>query len=88
MSHADPTSLKSLPNLLEIWAISVSVTVLPLLVISVDLTFETPNGLVHIQTVDVDRDGLPTERELRTARRRAQVTRRPVYIVPKTWQQR
>ena len=54
--------------------------------IYVDLTFETPTGLVHIQTVDIDSDGLPTERELRTARRLADVTGRPVYLIPKIWQ--
>lgn len=56
--------------------------------IYVDLTFETPEGLVHIQTVDIDRDGLPTDRELRTARRLADVTGRPVYLIPKIWQLR
>ncbi len=56
--------------------------------IYVDLTFKTPNGFVHVQSVDIDRDGLPTERELRTARRLADLTRQPVYLVPKTWQVR
>lgn len=54
--------------------------------IYVDLTFETPQGHVHIQTVDVDQDGLPTEQELKQARRIAEVTGRPVYVFPKIWQ--
>jgi len=50
-----------------------------------DLTFKTPDGrTVHIQSVDVDRNGKPTKRELDAAeriRRAEQDT--DVYLIPK-----
>jgi peptidoglycan hydrolase-like protein with peptidoglycan-binding domain len=50
----------------------------------VDLTFKTPEGkLVHFQTVDVDRYGNPTEREVQAARRIHHATHEDVFLVPK-----
>ncbi|MEQ8667060.1 MAG: peptidoglycan-binding domain-containing protein [Rhodospirillales bacterium] len=55
-----------------------------------DLTFEDEKTgkIYHIQTVDVDRNGRPTEAELNAAERiRRKVGRNGhVYLVPKTWQ--
>lgn len=50
-----------------------------------DLTFETPDGrIVHVQTVDVDRNGKPTEREIDTAERiRRAVENEHILLIPK-----
>ena len=50
-----------------------------------DLTFKTPDGrTVHVQTVDVDRNGKPTEREIDTAERiRRAVKNEHILLIPK-----
>ncbi|MBE9557709.1 MAG: hypothetical protein IMF08_12695, partial [Proteobacteria bacterium] len=49
-----------------------------------DLTFKSPSGtIVHIQTVDVDRNGKPTERELENAEAIRRATRQTVILIPK-----
>jgi hypothetical protein len=63
----------------------------------IDLTFRKPSGkLIHVQTVDIDRNGKPTKEELDAAEaiRRARYDRdrkeespiAEVYLVPKDWQ--
>ena len=51
----------------------------------IDLTFETPSGkLIHVQSVDVDSNGKPTERELNVAERVRRSTKRvDVILIPK-----
>ncbi len=52
-----------------------------------DLTFETPEGrIIHIQTVDLDKHGMITDRELRKARQINRVTEHDVILIPKSWQ--
>lgn len=54
-----------------------------------DLTFETPKGrTVHVQSVDVDRNGKPTNRELKAAERIRRRTNADVILIPKGWQKR
>jgi len=54
-----------------------------------DLTFESPNGKkVHIQTVDVDKNGKPTERELDNAEAIRRATRETVILIPKPTRKR
>lgn len=51
-----------------------------------DLTFKTPSGkIVHIQSVDVDRNGKPTRRELDAAERIRRAHQKGVYVflIPK-----
>lgn len=49
-----------------------------------DLTFQSPSGrIVHIQTVDVNSKGVPTQRELNNARRIHQATGETVILIPK-----
>lgn len=53
-----------------------------------DPTFETPSGrIVHIQSVDVDKNGKPTERELNAAERiRRAEEDTYIYLIPKNEQ--
>ncbi len=56
-----------------------------------DLTFEykissTESKFVYIQTVDVDENCKPTQRELDNADRLRRATGQTVYLIPKTWQ--
>ena len=52
-----------------------------------DVTVESPDGkIVHIQTVDVDKNGKPTEREWDTALRLFKATEENVVLIGKTWQ--
>jgi len=54
-----------------------------------DLTFESPKGMViHIQTVDVDKNGKPTERELDNAEAIRRATRETVILIPKPTRKR
>ena len=49
-----------------------------------DLTFELRGGqIVHVQTVDVDRNGNPSQRELDTAERIVRATGQSVLLIPK-----
>lgn len=55
----------------------------------IDLTFETPSGrLVHIQTVDANKNGIPSDRELRAFKRISEYHApnypgADVYLIPK-----
>lgn len=49
-----------------------------------DLTFKLPDGRIfHVQTVDVDRNGKPSQRELDTAERIRRATGESVLLIPK-----
>lgn len=49
-----------------------------------DLTFRSPDGrIVHVQTVDVDKNGKPTDRELQNAEMIRRRTGATVYLIPK-----
>lgn len=54
-----------------------------------DLTFKMPNGsIVHVQTVDTDRNGEPTDREWKAARWIKAMTGSDVYLIPKPGRKR
>lgn len=49
-----------------------------------DLTFEDRNGrIVHVQTVDVDKNGKPTQKELDAAEAIRRATKHSVLLIPK-----
>jgi len=49
-----------------------------------DLTFKTKSGrIVHVQTVDVDKHGKPTDRELEVARKIHRITGHDVILIAK-----
>lgn len=55
----------------------------------VDLTFETPDGkTVHVQHVDIDKNGKPTQQELDAADNIRRRTGDTVILIPKEWQKK
>lgn len=55
----------------------------------VDLTFETPDGkVIHVQHVDIDKNGKPTQQEQDAADNIRRRTGDTVILIPKIWQRK
>jgi len=54
-----------------------------------DLTFKDQHGnTIYVQHVDVDKNGMPTQREIDSANRLLRARKGSVYMIPKQWQLR